>query len=249
MKKLSRNSNVVIFVVALFVFYLVLIPLQSLVDQTDFKHYQLNLLQFTPLIGVLLVSIINRDFTWIKSKKSDLTTIKIGLYLVVPNIILVIVACLVSLILTKLNQVYVQFNNSPTKIFIIFLITFICCAGEEIGWRKFLYNHFRERNSVFLSSLFVGIIWSVWHLRLDVVLFIVYFFYITSMSVIISFLFEKSKSLFVIIFFHSIWNMSAYLFFWERFTVQLFLLLMSFSIIIALAILLINRKTIFKKEV
>ncbi|WP_299431363.1 type II CAAX endopeptidase family protein [uncultured Aquimarina sp.] len=43
------------------------------------------------------------------------------------------------------------------------LITGFLTIGEEIGWRGFLQKKLLEKNSVFKSLTFLGILWGFWH--------------------------------------------------------------------------------------
>lgn len=97
--------------------------------------------------------------------------------------------------------------------------------GEEFGWRGYLYPVFREKYSLILTSIWIGIFWTFWHLPLFfiegvlqyefVVLygfgisFIGYLFYTILLSFIISVYFEKTKrSIITPLVLHTMANLS-----------------------------------------
>ena len=43
----------------------------------------------------------------------------------------------------------------------------LLALGEEIGWRGYLYPVLRERFSLLQTHLLVGLIWSLWHLPIN----------------------------------------------------------------------------------
>jgi membrane protease YdiL (CAAX protease family) len=46
------------------------------------------------------------------------------------------------------------------------IVIFVLVIGEEIGWRSFLQPRLRQRLSLALAGLAVGVIWVFWHLPL-----------------------------------------------------------------------------------
>jgi membrane protease YdiL (CAAX protease family) len=52
-------------------------------------------------------------------------------------------------------------------LFVVALLTVILSnTGEEIGWRGFALPHLQKRHNALLSTLIVGVLWSLWHLPL-----------------------------------------------------------------------------------
>ncbi|WP_108802697.1 CPBP family intramembrane glutamic endopeptidase [Aquimarina sp. Aq107] len=49
---------------------------------------------------------------------------------------------------------------------LISLVTSLTTIGEEIGWRGFLQKKLLEKNSLFKSLTFLGILWGFWHFPL-----------------------------------------------------------------------------------
>jgi len=60
--------------------------------------------------------------------------------------------------------------NDPAEIYrvipVFLLVLFFSVLGEEIGWRGFALPWLQKRYSAFQSSLFLGLIWTLWHLPL-----------------------------------------------------------------------------------
>ena len=85
--------------------------------------------------------------------------------------------------------------------------------GEEIGWRGFLIYEPRKVLSFTSVSLFVGLIWALWHwpillyYRENVTLeFITFFVFVISMSFIMTYYTFKSSSLWPAVIFHAVSN-------------------------------------------
>jgi membrane protease YdiL (CAAX protease family) len=78
-------------------------------------------------------------------------------------------------------------------------IGFVClligCIGEEIGWRGFLLPALNRNYPLIISSVFVGVLWGAWHLDFGdgVIGFFVTILFMTSLSVIISWVQTKSE--------------------------------------------------------
>ncbi len=75
-----------------------------------------------------------------------------------------------TLFMTRLaDPDFVVQNPIPLAMFpLVFLqILFIGGAlGEEFGWRGFVYDKLEAKHGIFLGTLILGLIWSLWHLPL-----------------------------------------------------------------------------------
>jgi uncharacterized protein len=98
---------------------------------------------------------------------------------------------------------------------IIFLS--IAALGEEIGWRGVALPALQKRNTPFMSSLVLGLLWSVWHLpfwlliatlsQFGWVYFVMNFLFIVPTSFFITWFFNHSKgSILLPVFFHVVFN-------------------------------------------
>jgi membrane protease YdiL (CAAX protease family) len=63
------------------------------------------------------------------------------------------------------HNIFGQTANLPVFIVPFFLVDLLT-NGEEMGWRGYVLPRFQSRYSALISSLFVGVIWGLWHLPL-----------------------------------------------------------------------------------
>ncbi|WP_129409077.1 CPBP family intramembrane glutamic endopeptidase [Marinitoga lauensis] len=64
-------------------------------------------------------------------------------------------------------EIIENFISNPSKFFPF--IIFILIYGplpEELGWRGYALDKLQERHSAFLSSVIIGVLWSIWHIPL-----------------------------------------------------------------------------------
>jgi uncharacterized protein len=90
-------------------------------------------------------------------------------------------------------------------------------AGEEIGWRSFLQASFEQKFPRYVSSIFVGLIWGLWHVGLyrnGVVFMIAFLIFTISVSLVLSsILYGTSYNLLLSTLFHFMINFNFFLFF------------------------------------
>lgn len=103
------------------------------------------------------------------------------------------------------------------------IINSFFALGEEIGWRGYLYPAFRETFSSLHSHLLTALIWSLWHLPLNLQGYnfgstywgvpwlglVAMFVFCFSISVLLSFMMEKTGSLWAPALLHGAVNASA----------------------------------------
>ena len=103
------------------------------------------------------------------------------------------------------------------------IINAFFALGEEIGWRGYLYPAFREKFSSLYSHLLTGLIWSLWHLPLNLQGYnfgstywgvpwlglVAMFVFCFSIGVLLSFMMEKTGSLWAPALLHGAVNASA----------------------------------------
>lgn len=103
------------------------------------------------------------------------------------------------------------------------IINSFFALGEEIGWRGYLYPAFREKFSSLHSHLLTGLIWSLWHLPLNLQGYnfgstywgkpllglVAMFIFCFSIGVLLSFMMEKTGSLWAPALLHGAVNASA----------------------------------------
>ncbi len=88
--------------------------------------------------------------------------------------------------------------------------------GEELGWRGYALNTLQKKYSPLVSSLLLGLIWGFWHLPLmllsgytgvELIYYITAFmFTIVSLSVIITFFYNKSHNILIAMWMHFLFN-------------------------------------------
>lgn len=89
--------------------------------------------------------------------------------------------------------------------------------SEEYGWRGFAIKRLLNRFNANLTSLIIGLIWSLWHLPLFFTLgssqyesnmpFLVFLITVTSISFVFTYVYiQTNRSLFSAIFFHWIYT-------------------------------------------
>ena len=95
--------------------------------------------------------------------------------------------------------------------------------GEEIGWRGYLYPALRGRFSLVKTHVLVGLIWSLWHLPINlqgynygltyfaypVLGIVAMFLFCFSIGILLSWLMEKTGSIWASALFHGAINATA----------------------------------------
>jgi len=90
--------------------------------------------------------------------------------------------------------------------------------GEELGWRAYALNVFQKKYSPMKSALFVGLAWGFWHLPLmlfsgysglELLYYCIFFLVaILSLSVVITFFYNKGRSVLIAMWIHFLFNFS-----------------------------------------
>jgi hypothetical protein len=95
--------------------------------------------------------------------------------------------------------------------------------GEEIGWRGYLYPALRERFSIVQTHVLLGLIWSLWHLPINlqgynyglsyfaypVLGVVAMFLFCFSLGILLSWLLAKTGSIWASTLFHGAINATA----------------------------------------
>ncbi len=152
--------------------------------------------------------------------------------------------------------------NTMTFISVSNIIPFIIInltagvLGEELGWRGYALNILQNKYIPLTASLIVGVIWGLWHLPLmilsgysglELVYYIIAFMVaVISLSIIITFFYNKSKNILIAMWIH----------FWFNFLLKLVIidllpLLMYISVgylILAILIIIMNKNELLVKK-
>lgn len=141
------------------------------------KYYQIridNLLYENPLITIIIaISLIY--FIWqIFANKGansidrlvNLPKTKIVWYILAIGIypVMKLTGVLIS---SKLFPTQIELPNINLIILIplfLFSILFYAGIGEEVGWRGFALKKLQMKYTPFVATLFIGIVWSIWHI-------------------------------------------------------------------------------------
>jgi membrane protease YdiL (CAAX protease family) len=158
-------------------------------------------------------------------------------------------------------------NNKPlnTMTFIslanilpVFIIALTSGAmGEELGWRGYALNIFQKKYTPLVSAIILGTIWGLWHLPLMIMsgyagLELLYYniaFMVSgmSLSIIITFFYNKSKNVLIAMWLH----------FWFNFLLKMvivdllpLIIYVSFGYLITVILIVIfKRKEMLTKEI
>lgn len=128
--------------------------------------------------------------------------------------------------------------------------------GEELGWRGYALNILQNKYIPLTASLIVGVIWGLWHLPLmilsgysglELVYYIIAFMVaITSLSIIITYFYNKSKNILIAMWMH----------FWFNFLLQIVIIdllpmiiaLSAGYLILAILIIIMNKNELLVKK-
>ena len=178
---------------------------------------------FGPLFGALISAYMEHGLQGIQRLirkvgpiKSNWKNFLIACYLFVPAI------ALAAIVYGRENL-----NSTLSEVALLFFIPLVALfsvmtgpLGEEFGWRGILLPYFLERQSSLRASLFVGLIWAIWHLPLwtfsefrsneKLIIFVpLYVLSIVAVSFIMTWIYLRSHgSIAVAIIAHSAFNCS-----------------------------------------
>jgi len=179
-------------------------------------NYTLMFPQWAPAIAaIVVVGIINGKIGingLLKKTSIKNSSLKWGL---IATIIPVIFCCVSYTILMYVKHeqlILPTLTRSAGNYVICFIATLFGSYGEEIGWRGFMLPQLNKKHSLFISSLIVGIIWGIWHMRFQIGLpaFGLFVVGVICFSFLISWLCSKTKgNMFVAILFHTAINMCS----------------------------------------
>ncbi len=162
-------------------------------------------------------------------------------YIILTIIIPIIIYLISIYILSLLNVIYVPTKYRGMIFFISIITTIIGSISEEIGWRGTLLPIFEKKYTQFVSSIFVGLFWGLWHFfKISTVGVLGYLIFIPSIimySVLISYIYNKSnRSMLNPIFFHSFINICSILLIYKRECIQFYII----SFIVSLVVIIIT---------
>lgn len=155
-----------------------------------------------------------------------------------------------------------EFPLEAMPLVFLYILIFMGPLGEEAGWRGFLLKQLLVNQKPLYASIFVGFIWTIWHLPLFFIettiqstlvtqydfgmAFIGYAIYTLILSILITILYIHTKgNVFATILFHTMANTSL-----GMMPLILIesgaLLLLGVMILVAVIVIIIGRKALFK---
>ncbi|MCK5198847.1 MAG: CPBP family intramembrane metalloprotease, partial [Spirochaetales bacterium] len=115
---------------------------------------------------------------------------------------------------TKFNSLDFITLQSVIPVFLINLTS--GPIGEELGWRGYALNKLQEKYSPLMASIILGLLWGFWHMPLwflsgytglQLFYYIIAFLIgVISLSVIITFFYNKSKNILIAMWIHFWFN-------------------------------------------
>jgi membrane protease YdiL (CAAX protease family) len=139
--------------------------------------------------------------------------------------------------------------------FITPIIIFSILLGsttEEIGWRSFLQTTLEKKYSVLLSSIILGIIWTLWHIEryfVGIVFMGIFMIITISFSIIIAMILKDTKNnIIVSTLTHSSFNLSFMIFFANSFTETKIMILVAIILTVGAIISILTNRDYFIKN-
>ncbi len=170
--------------------------------------------QLAPMIGALVVVMLYKDLRVpIDFSFNKAIALKSLLALVFPFFLIFI-----SFLIGKLTSLEIDRTSNLSPIFSVMIVGMLIGAiGEELGWRSFLQPILERKNSVFVSSIMVGLIWGMWHIGhyKNGILFMIGFLIFTiSASVILAWILRNTEySIIISTVFHLSINIGFFTFY------------------------------------
>jgi membrane protease YdiL (CAAX protease family) len=181
---------------------------------------------YGPALAALVVAIVIHGRKGLRELWARVTMWRVPPWLLILAIVGPLLGSVVLLVIVRIAEV----DLTPTsqgvplpKLVIIFLFFAIVDGpvGEEIGWRGFLLPRLLERHGVIYASVFLGIVWFLWHIPLyaatdkvdlNPAFFSSYLLNNVAMSFLHTWFFLRSGgSAFLAIIFHTACNYAVYL--------------------------------------
>lgn len=140
-------------------------------------------------------------------------TYEFNKYSIIACVLPIFLVVISAFVLSLSGVSYVKTEFKGTILIVAILTTLAGSYTEEFGWRGCLLHIIETEYTPFVSSLFVGVLWGIWHFvkisSVGVVGFLLFIPTIMLFSVLMTYIFHKSnKSLVNMVIFHSFINLT-----------------------------------------
>jgi hypothetical protein len=183
---------------------------------------------YGPFIAALITLFIMEGKGGIKSLfkrmgKWRIRPIWYGIIIVIPLILSFGTLGLSALLGASLSSAFNLINLGFPVLLLIFLENLLTSGLEEPGWRGYALPKLRNKYNAYNSSIILGIIWAIWHYPVVYYLNIASGLFLTILaiagftalmtfgSVIYSWIYLNTESIFLLIIFHALQNFFPYL--------------------------------------
>jgi uncharacterized protein len=173
MKKLIQSNPIASFIgfTLLYSWTLWLLMILSNKGLLPFKFPTNFLGSFGPAVGALLVTGIIHGKTGLKNILKSLINWKTSAWTYIFSIFFIIAVYSLTICVSYIidpSMIKLQKLPGIAEIIIYFFLIAILGGplGEEIGWRGFLQPELLKRFNPTLTSLFIALIWLIWHIPL-----------------------------------------------------------------------------------
>jgi uncharacterized protein len=165
-----------------------------------------------PFISVIIV----QKFIFRQNLKGSLgISFKLNFWFLFSILIPILMALFINVInIIRFNTVMFSQNEFILNIIFGLSIASVSALLEEFAWRGFLFNELKPLG-MFKSSLFIGIIWALWHTPVTIWYkypnnplqgAVINFIQMFVISIIITYIRDKSKSIFAPALMHGMFN-------------------------------------------
>lgn len=204
-------------------------------------------------MGVQLAPLITAGIYQMKYKPERKYSFTISKWTIWYMFLPIIIVLTASMLLSICRIPYIPTAYTGGLFLLACITTILGCTAEEFGWAGCVQEIWQEKYTPFLSSIFTGILWGIWHFfKIPSVGLIGYLLFILSIvlfRILMGYIYHKSNhSMINMIVFHCFVNFTTILVLYQRecHLFYVFLSLMTFSI---LFILWLKDKSYFKTKV
>lgn len=122
-----------------------------------------------PALAAVIISQVTQGNAGVKNLLRALLKWRVSLVWYIIAVLGPVVIFMAGQVITKLMGLTVaptELQSNPFLLIIAVFVMILSSTGEEIGWRGFALPHLQKRYNAVLSTLIVGVLWSLWHLPL-----------------------------------------------------------------------------------